>query len=162
MNEHLPPKLAIAALVCTFSVFSNDTTTGAINDDCMKTGTEGGPCTYRSYPGEAVITRIIQTPASKEQARIIGGPGYEGYEVWFKFIPQATASDQPAQLTNQEQLFTLRNSWFVGPRYLKKYALSPGNSLACEMSVLERGTCSPVQFHFPSIPNTDYFESTTH
>ena len=162
MKDHHPPVLLIGALICIFLGFSNDTTSGVINDNCMKRGTEGGPCTYRSYPGEALITRIIQTPATKEQAQIIGGPGYEGFEVWFKFIPHPTDSDQPAQLTNQEQLFTLRNSWFVGPRFLEKYELSPGKSVACEMSVLERGTCSPIQFHFPNIQNADYFESKTH
>lgn len=162
MNDQHPSKPVIAAIVCIFIVFSNDTPTGVINDICMKKGTEGGSCIYRSYPGEAVITRIIQTPASKEQGRILGGPGYEGFEVWFKFIPQPTALDQPAPLTNREQLFTLRNSWFVGPRFLEKYELSPGKSVVCEMSVIVKGTCSPVNFHFPNIQNADYFESTPH
>ncbi|GKT08779.1 hypothetical protein [Desulforhabdus sp. TSK] len=119
----------------------------------------GGPCLYASFSGRALITKIMQTPASKEQAQIRGGPGYEGYEVWFRFIPDAELPENARHALDREHLFTLYNSWYVGPRYVEKYGLAPDKVFPCTLKHIQSGSCSPIDFQFPTLDRADYFES---
>ena len=121
---------------------------------------EGGPCTYTSYEGRADIVRVMQSPASLAQAKVIGGPGYGGYEVWFRFVPKSGISNRAiGPIIGREHLFVLHNSWYVGPRYLKKYGIQQGKTYPCVLKVIEEGTCAPVVFEFKTIDSRDYFES---
>ena len=121
----------------------------------------GGPCTYASYGGTARIIRIAKSDASRNQAGLAGGPGYEGYEIWFRFAPEegVTIGEWPAQAIGQERLLTLQNGWYPGPRFLKKYELVEGGEYPCTLKVIEKGTCTPIIFDFPTIDTADYFES---
>lgn len=120
---------------------------------------DGSPCTYVSYAGCAKIVRIKKTPASVAQSEVIGGPGYKGYEVWFRFIPELDMRNGNIKpLTNREHLFTLYNGWYVGYRYLEKYGIKTGKTFPCVLKVIETGTCSPVLFEFKTIDPKDYFE----
>lgn len=120
---------------------------------------EGGPCTYASYEGSAEIVRITQTRASLAQSKVIGGPRYEGYEVWFRFVPKSGISNRAiGPIIGREHLFVLHNSWYVGPRYLKKYGIQQGKTYPCVLKVIEEGTCAPVVFEFKTIDPKDYFE----
>ncbi len=119
---------------------------------------QGGPCTYASYEGRAEIVRVTQTRTSRAQSTVIGGPGYQGYEVWFRFVPKsANRSIEP--IAGREHLFTLRNGWYAGPRYLEKYGIQPGEKYPCILKLIEKGTCAPVVFEFETIDSRDYFES---
>lgn len=121
---------------------------------------EGGPCTYASYEGGAEIVRVAQTPASRAQSNVIGGPGYQGYEVWFRFIPRPGISNRAVEpIVGREHLFVLQNGWYVGPRYLEKYGIQPGEIYPCILKLIEKGACSPVVFEFEVIDSRDYFES---
>ena len=121
---------------------------------------EGGPCTYRCYEGSSEIARITQTPASLAQSRVIGGAGYDGYEVWFRFVPKSDIHDpRIGSLIGREHLFTLHNGWYVGPRYLRKYGVEPVKKYPCILKLIEEGTCTPVLFEFEMIDSRDYFES---
>jgi hypothetical protein len=121
---------------------------------------EGGPCTYASYEGSAEIVRITQTPAAMAQSNVIGGPGYEGYEVWFRFVPKSDIANRAiGPIAGREHLFTLHNGWYVGPRYLEKYGIQPGKGYPCTLKLIEKGTCAPVVFEFETIDSRDYFES---
>jgi hypothetical protein len=121
---------------------------------------EGGPCTYASYEGRAEIVRVTQTPTSMAQSSVIGGPGYEGYEVWFRFFLKSGISNRAIEpIAGQEHVFTLHNGWYVGPRYLEKYGIQPGKIYPCIVKLIEEGTCSPVVFEFETIDSRDYFES---
>jgi hypothetical protein len=120
----------------------------------------GGQCTYESYPGQATITRIEKTEQSKDQAKTVGGPGYEGYEVLFSFttdkeIKQAWAKE----VLKKEHLLDLRNSWYPGEQFLKKYGLVKGKVLKCTLKAITSGTCSPVVFEFDEVNTIDYFET---
>ncbi|MEE4353779.1 MAG: hypothetical protein V2J25_13020 [Desulfatiglans sp.] len=121
---------------------------------------DGGSCTYVSYDGNAQIVRVKQSQASLAQAKVLGGPGYGGYEVWFRFVPGPdVSSEQIKDYTSREYLFTLSNSWYVGPRYLKKYRIEAGRKYPCLLKLLKKGTCSPLVFEFKDINMSDYFES---
>ncbi|MEW6096458.1 MAG: hypothetical protein AB1567_08040 [bacterium] len=120
---------------------------------------QGGGCVYISYDGDAEIIRIIQTQNSISQSKIIGGPGYEGYEVWFRFIPQQEISNEWVQKAiSKEHLFTLYNSWYVGPLYLKKYGIEIGKTYPCKLKVIKKGVCTPLIFEIETLNRADYFE----
>ena len=89
----------------------------------------GGACEYVGYQGTATITRVEKTARSGEQAGNVGGAGYEGYEVRFRFMPEADIREEWARpAAGREHLFCLMNSWYPGPRYLEKYgAVSVGS-----------------------------------
>jgi hypothetical protein len=164
LSDRCVVEVFIVALLCMATGWSAQASGAKYNEAagvCENTkGTEGGPCSYRLFPGQAVITRVIKTAASTMQARTVGGPGYEGFEVWFRFVPQSLPRDQAVVPAGRELLFTLRNGWYVGPRYLAKYGLSPGKTVSCVMAVIQKGSCTPLRFDFPTIPNEDYFETT--
>ena len=121
----------------------------------------GGPCEYREYLGTATITRVEQTEASRRQAQNVGGAGYEGYEVWFRFEPASEIREEWARsAVGKEHLLSLMNSWYPGPRYLQKYGIKPGLKCQCVLKVITKGTCTPSIFDFPAIKRDDYFESS--
>jgi hypothetical protein len=120
----------------------------------------GGPCEYAEYRGTATITSVGQTERSREQATNVGGAGYEGYEVWFRFSPEAELREEWARpAAEREHPFCLMNSWYPGPRYIEKYGIKKGRSYRCTLRVITRGTCTPTIFDFPEIRRDDYFES---
>jgi len=121
----------------------------------------GGPCSYKSYDGKARITRIVKTEDSRRQAALMGGPGYEGYGIWFRFVPKAKldVDGWPADALDREQALTLQNGWRPGPRFLMKYHLAAGNEYPCSLKIIETGTCTPIVFNFETIDTDDYFES---
>lgn len=120
----------------------------------------GGPCEYRSYQGTATMTRIEKTERSRAQKENTGGPGYEGYEIWFRFSTAEPIEEKwAAKSAGKEHIFLLSNSWHPGRRYIEKYALLTGAEYPCSMKVITRGTCTPVIFEFPTLKRDDYFES---
>ncbi|HBH87106.1 MAG TPA: hypothetical protein DDY17_05845 [Syntrophaceae bacterium] len=123
-------------------------------------GLAGGPCTYDGYPGQAKITRIEMTGQSKGQANVVGGPGYEGYEIWFSFVTdKEIKQDWAKEALKKEHLLKLSNSWYPGEKYLKKYGLEKGKLLRCTLKVITSGTCTPVIFEFDEVNTIDYFET---
>ena len=121
--------------------------------------TLGGGCAYRDVPGSATIVRVAKTPASAQQAKTTGGPGYEGLEVDFKFTPAQPIADAAARKFAQAtQSLRLTNSWYPGPRYVEKYHLTKGRKLPAVLKVRTAGACTPMVFAFPGIDQTDYFE----
>ena len=121
----------------------------------------GGPCLYSHYSGQALITRIIKTKDSRRQAESPGGPGYEGYEVWFVFEPEEAIREEWAHKSlRRECLFQLANAWYPGPRYLEKYRVRAAGRYRCSVKVITSGACTPVIFEFNQLRQDDYFEST--
>lgn len=119
----------------------------------------GGVCAYRNVSGTATIVRIAKTPASAQQARTAGGPGYEGLEVGFKFTPsQPITEPHVRNFAQSAHLLRLANSWYPGPRYIEKYHLSQGATVPAVLKVRVSGACTPMLFSFPGIELTDYFE----
>jgi len=120
----------------------------------------GGPCEYAEYRGTATITRVAQTESSRQQVKSVGGAGYEGYEVWFRFAPASDIREEWARpAAGRAHLLCLMNSWYPGPRYLERYGIKAGRTHSCTLKVITRGTCTPTVFEFPEIRRDDYFES---
>lgn len=125
----------------------------------------GAGCSYEKIPGEAKIISITKTEESTRQETVSGGPGYEGYEIKFKFNPlqqkQEYGTTQPAyeSILEKEHTLQLTNSWYPGDKFLKKYKIEVGKTLNCVLGLLSNGSCSPVIFEFADINTSDYFET---
>ena len=97
--------------------------------------------------------------ATTERA-VAGGPGYAGFEVWFRFSPtEEVPEEADRKRISSEQLFTLQNSWYVGPRYLEKYGIEAGKRFPSKVKVIRKGTCTPMIFELKTIDSKDQFES---
>lgn len=121
--------------------------------------TIGGACSYREVPGTTTIVTVAKTPASVQQARTTGGPGYEGVEVSFKFKPSRPITDKAVRNFNQStHTLRLTNSWYPGRRYIDKYHLSLGRIMPATLKIRTSGACTPMFFSFPEIDLADYFE----
>ena len=145
-------------LVLAAIMMSNSNGTEAEMAKKSTTLNDGGRCVYCSYEGSAEILRIKQTPASRAQSEIHGGPRYEGYEVWFHFRPELDYSlDRIKTIIIRDHLLTLDNGWYVGSCYLEKYGIKAGKVFPCTLKVIEKGTCTPVVFEFESVDLKDYF-----
>ena len=114
----------------------------------------GGNCEYRKYQGKAVIVSIIPKPSSGYTA----GPSYEEFEVKFHFVAEEEIKEAHGQIEGKEYVLTLTNSWYPGPKFLKKYGIKVGKSFDCILNVITKGACTPIVFDFPDIDQSDYFE----
>jgi len=120
----------------------------------------GGRCAYDNYRGQCRIVSVKKTAASMRQAAVQGSAGYEGYDVRFRYsgdLPDDSALANRAR--NQQHRLRLTNSWYPGPRYLKKYGIAEGERFTCTLKVRRKGSCAPILFDFPAIDQSDYFES---
>lgn len=117
----------------------------------------GGPCAYSDCPGSATIVSVEPVPHSGGDW---AGLPYQPYRVRFTFSP---AKPVPHRLYVQDKLheLTLSGGTPPGPKFLKKYAITPGASFTAELRLIESGTCSPVVFTFPGVDLSDHFELTT-
>jgi hypothetical protein len=119
----------------------------------------GGPCTFDKHSGKATITKIVKTEESKAQAKNEGGPAYEGYEIWFTFIPDKPVPANWRENVAKPQLYQLMNSWYPGDEYIKKYDIKVGKQYPATLSIIKTGTCSPIIFELQGLDRIDYFES---
>jgi hypothetical protein len=117
----------------------------------------GGPCAYSDYPGTATIVSVEPVPHS---ASDWAGLPYQPYRVRFTFAP---AKPVPHRLYVQgkHHELTLSGGTPPGPKFLKKFNITPGASFTAELRLIESGTCSPVVFTFQGIDVLDHFELTT-
>lgn len=129
-------------------------------------GLVGGPCEYESFTGKCEIALAGKTIESLAQKESEGGPGYEGYEVKYRFIPSRPLNTEKIgwvkdidEIINKEYTLLLANSWYPGKKFIEKYGIKQGAVFDCELSLITKGTCSPVVFKFGSIDTTDYFET---
>jgi len=123
-------------------------------------GFVGGRSTYEDYAGKATITKIEKTERSKAQVKVNGGPGYEGYAIWFTFSTDKELKQEWAKnALKKERLLQLTNSWYPGPKYLEKYGIKKGQTFKCTMKVITSGTSSPIVFRFEGLDRADYFET---
>jgi len=156
VKKMVSTQLIAVALLAGVTIFGEVVTAGPKGP----LGRVGGPCAYDRYPGAATITRIEKTAVSKRQVKVKGGPGYEGYEVWFRFKTDKKVTQSWARKALQkDHLFQLMNSWYVGEKYIEKYGFKTGKVFKCTMMVITRGTCSPIVFRFDKLDRTDYFET---
>ena len=113
---------------------------------CSMTGSEiargplvGGPCEYRSYPGQAEILSVVPSTGAGER-----------FDVKFRFIPDG-AVEEPLGKAALERTFSLLPEREMPPdgAYIEQFDVKPGRRLACTLKVITRGTCTPILFDFP-------------
>jgi hypothetical protein len=114
----------------------------------------GGLCEYKPYPGKARIVSIHK----KEMPENYSGPSYESYEVKFTFCSEEQIRETHGRVEGKEFSLRLTNSWYPGPKFLKKYAIEEGKRFDCCLNVITKGACTPTIFDFPTIDLGDYFE----
>lgn len=99
----------------------------------------GGPCEYRSYPGQAEILSVVPSTAA-------GGR----FDVKFRFFPDG-AVEEPLGKAALERAFVLLPDRETPPdrAYIEQFDVRPGRRLSCTLKVITRGTCTPILFDFP-------------
>ena len=123
---------------------------------CSMTGSEttrgplvGGPCEYRSYPGQAEIVSVAPLEAPAAMAG-------ERYEVKFRFIPEGPV-EEPLGKAALQRIFSLLPDREMPPdrAFIEKFDIRPGKRLGCTLKVITRGTCTPILFEFPALAPGD-------
>lgn len=122
--------------------------------DSRKRTVVGGPCTYRSYPGEADIISMERMPA--QQKGDTAESGKARYEVKFRFHTKETISESYAQVEGKTFQLMLTNGSHPSRAFLEKYELETGKTYPCHLKVITKGTCTPMMFDFPTIDCSDY------
>jgi hypothetical protein len=119
---------------------------------CSMTGSEttrgplvGGPCEYRSYPGQAEIVSVAPWAAPAAAAG-------ERFDVKFRFIPDGPV-EEPLGKAALQRTFPLLPDRETPPEraLIEKFDIRPGKRLGCTLKVITRGTCTPILFDFPSL-----------
>ena len=102
----------------------------------------GGPCKYKSYPGQATILSITRS-SSGEQDKI------KRYEVKFTFAPKNKIAETFAQV--EGKTFNLYGNNFQYPdrEFLISNNIQAGLVLEGNLQAITAGTCTPVLFDFP-------------
>jgi hypothetical protein len=123
---------------------------------CSMTGSEttrgplvGGPCEYRSYPGQAEIVSVAPLEAP---AVAIG----ERYDVKFRFISDGPV-EEPLGNAALQRTFSLLPDREMPPdrAFIEKFDIWPGKRLGCTLKVITRGTCTPILFEVPALAPGD-------
>jgi hypothetical protein len=109
-----------------------------------KTPLVGGPCEYRSYPGQAEIVSVSKSEAAPVSAG-------ERYDVKFRFIPDGPIEERFARV--EERSFSLLPDRVNSPdrAFIEKFDIRPGKRYECTLQVITKGTCTPLLFDFPSL-----------
>jgi len=99
----------------------------------------GGPCEYRSYPGQAEILSVAPIEAA-------GGR----FDVQFRFVPDRPV-EEPLGRSALQRTFTLLPEREMPPdrTYIEKFDIRPGTRIGCTLKVITQGTCTPILFDFP-------------
>jgi hypothetical protein len=123
---------------------------------CSMTGSEttrgplvGGPCEYRSYPGQAEIVSVapMEAPAAPAGGR---------FDVKFRFISDGPV-EEPLGKSAIERTFSLLPDRESPPdgAFMERFDIRPGKRYSCTLKVITRGTCTPILFDFPSLTPVD-------
>lgn len=106
----------------------------------------GGPCQYKSYPGQATIISIARMESSQPQET-------ERFAVLFTFQPRTKVDEVFAQdATNKYYLYG-DNFQYPDQDFIARHRLEAGQKLKGKMQVITSGTCKPVLFEFPDLKN---------
>ena len=105
----------------------------------------GGPCEYKSYPGQAEIVSVAPWAPPAAAAG-------ERFDVKFRFIPEGPV-EEPLGKAALQRTFSLLPYREMPPdrAFIEKFDIRPGKQLGCTLKVITRGTCTPILFDFPSL-----------
>ena len=113
-----------------------------------------GECIYKKYNGYAKIISIEKTATPQSYKN----QSYESYDIRFSFTLSESIIEQFSWIVEKNHQLRLANSWYPGPRFMKKYCIEVGKSFECNVKIITKGTCTPVLFEFQGIAIDDYFE----
>lgn len=104
----------------------------------------GGPCKYKSYPGQATIISITDGQTG-------GADDVKRFEVKFTFAPQDKIEESYARVEGGT-FHLYGNNWrYPDQDFLKHHNIHVGKVLDGSLQVIVSGTCTPVVFDFPSL-----------
>jgi hypothetical protein len=105
----------------------------------------GGPCEYKSYPGQAEIVSVAPWAPPAAAAG-------ERFDVKFRFIPEGPV-EEPLGKAALQRTFSLFPDREMPPdrAFIERFDIRPGKRLGCTLKVITRGTCTPILFDFPSL-----------
>jgi hypothetical protein len=98
----------------------------------------GGPCQYKSYPGQATILSITE---SADQAR--------RFEVKFSFATQEKIEESYARVEGKTFHLYGNNYQYPDREFLTANNIQVGKVLDGSLRAIISGTCTPVLFDFP-------------
>lgn len=101
----------------------------------------GGACEYKKYKGEAEIVSVIRRPDAPQE-----------YEIKFSFHPQEIIREEFARPEGKTWTLVPKDSSRPKKDFLTQYDIKKGKRLPCYMKAITQGTCTPVLFEFPTIP----------
>ncbi len=109
-----------------------------------KTPMVGGPCQYRSYPGQAEIVSV-------SQSEVVPASAGDRYDVKFRFMPDGPIEERFARV--EDRSFSLLPDRVNPPdrAFIEKFDIRPGKRYECTLQVITKGTCTPLIFDFPSL-----------
>jgi len=104
----------------------------------------GGPCQYKSYPGQATILSLTES-------QTVDPDKIKRFDVKFSFAPQGKIEESFAGV--QGKTFSLYGNNFKYPdrEFLSNHNIHVGRILDGSLQVITSGTCTPVLFDFPSL-----------
>jgi len=104
----------------------------------------GGPCQYKSYPGQAKILAIASSQAGDpDQVRRLN--------VKFSFTPQDKIEESFARVEGKTFNLYGNNFQYPDQEFLTTRNIHIGKVLDGNMQVIVSGTCTPVLFDFPAL-----------
>lgn len=130
-------------IVIIVSLFVSSACAGAQTDH-QKNRLVGGPCKYKSYPGQATIISI--TDGQTGDADVV-----KRFEVKFTFTPKDKIKESYARV--EGRTFHLYGNNWQNPDqdYLKRHNIHVGKVLDGNLQVIVSGTCTPLEIDFPSL-----------
>lgn len=104
----------------------------------------GGPCRYKSYPGQATIISITESKdhSQSETAKL---------EVKFSFTPGQKIEERFARVEGRTFNLYGKNFQYPDRQFLTKNNIHAGTILEGYLQVIMSGTCTPMLFEFPDL-----------
>ena len=113
----------------------------------------GGPCEYVDIPGIAKIVSVKEAPSTEYNCA-------KAVQVTFDFVPNDPAAVKSYRFPNWKDTgchFTVGGGMNPPKAWVLERGLVEGSEHACVRSEITKGTCTPVNFSFPTI-NMDGWE----
>lgn len=104
----------------------------------------GGPCQYKSYPGQATILSVSRSQTGNQET-------IERFDVLFSFKPQRRVEESFARDAAKKFHLYGNNFQYPDREFLQVNNLRAGSVLEGSMKVIISGTCTPVLFDFPAL-----------
>jgi hypothetical protein len=106
----------------------------------------GDPCRYDAIAGTAVITSVVDAEDCP------------GVNILFDFHPEdpsALSTYHLPQWHDQSNSLTIQGGLHPSRQWANRHKVAPGKKFRCIRREMTFGTCTPVVFEFPELPNVE-------